>query len=280
MVDPLGLWPEWAKRLGGVLRELPGALVDTIAEGDNSIYRSFKREQRHLVNVVDSVMAGGGSREKAIGMAGMKFLADATGGTDAYEAATGEDLEAFVSSGNMRTLKTEERVERGISSVTKAAGAALGVAGFRGGRPGGRTSSSSSEWENFVRRSQEAEIAGWERSSGSVRLVGDPDAAPEVFFAGGYDSRSATAHLSEGYGHFDGMGRAGGIPHEDATPGVTLFVRGRDAAWANASQSLNATMKASQLDAVQLGLERALPNKVIKRYETLNDAIEGLRARR
>jgi hypothetical protein len=75
------------------------------------------------------------------------------------------------------------------------------------------------------------------------------------------------------------MEEAGGKPIIDATPGITLYIRGRNAVWANSSADLNyPKMKPSQLKAMQAALEKALPGTRVTQYEYLNEAIQQLRS--
>jgi hypothetical protein len=93
-------------------------LYYAFVDDSNTLRSAFVRQQQHLERVADRVSRQTGSAGEAIKVTVAVALADATGGTDAYEAWTGEDLETFVATGNMVKLNTEQRIQRGISAVT------------------------------------------------------------------------------------------------------------------------------------------------------------------
>lgn len=131
-IDPLGLAPGdlWDPRTW--VQVAKDTAYYAFADEHNTLRAAFVRERDHLERVADRAAAVNGNPWVGGGLAVFTVLADSTGGTDAYEAATGEDLETFVATGNMRKLNTEQRVHRGISAVTKVAGTALAVGSMTG----------------------------------------------------------------------------------------------------------------------------------------------------
>lgn len=109
-------------------------------------------------------------------------------------------------------------------------------------------------------------------------IHGEPNAAGETMYAGGYDPELDHLYLKEGYGHADGMGDAGGDPRIGITPGITLFSKGDKVAWANESGSLtDPKLTQQQIQRMQAAIEKKFPNKAVTFTKSLNEAIDNIR---
>lgn len=98
------------------------------------MYESFVSEQQRLATAAELFVDRGDSVAAAMIQAVGVLIADATGGTNMYEGATGEDTSGgFLETGNMCTLSGGERVKRVLVGLYQAASTGASTVRSRGG---------------------------------------------------------------------------------------------------------------------------------------------------
>jgi RHS repeat-associated protein len=152
--DPMGFDSEWTlvNWWNDSVKPVLQAVADVVSNGPaqafvngageaftqgNAIQQSYNNEQQHLDNTAELFGAQSGSGAAAMANTAGSFVTDVTGTSNIYQAATGNNLTAFVATGNYSPMSSDERIMSGISGGTQFVGAVLMASPSDGGGGGG-----------------------------------------------------------------------------------------------------------------------------------------------